>query len=243
MNDSHPIVSNRPELAAAIERAWTHVSGPGTWFTGVERLAIADEVRVAKQCPLCRARKAALSPYAVAGDHLDRGKLPAPRLEVVHRVSTDSGRLTEPWYRSMLDAGMSDTQYVEAIGVIAIIIGLDTLDRALGNAPKPLPEPRDGMPSRARPGGAAPTIAWVPTLEPEDVTADDLDPYPFGVPVNIHRALSLVPAEVRAFFDLDFELYMPQAAVRDFAHDVRAIDHAQIELLAGRTSYLNDCFY
>lgn len=243
MNDNDSIVSNRPDLAAAIERAWTHVSGSGTWFTGIERLAIAEEVRAAKPCSLCRARKAALSPYAVTGDHEDCGKLPSPVIEVVHRVSTDSGRLTESWYRSMLDAGISDAEYVEVIGIIAIIMGLDTLDRALGCPPHTLPKPHGGMPSRARPAGAAQTIAWVPTLEPDDVTADDLDPYPFGAPVNIHRALSLVPAEVRAFFDLDFELYMPQAAIRDFDHDLRALDHPQIELLAGRTSYLNDCFY
>lgn len=243
MNANEPTVAIRPGLAAAIERAWTHVSGPGTWFTGIDRLAIAEEVRAAKPCPLCQARKAAISPYAVAGDHVECGKLPAPLIEVVHRVTTDSGRLTESWYRSILDAGISDAQYVEAIGVIAIIIGLDTLDRALGQGTKALPAPQSGMPSRVRPAGAAKTIAWVPTLEPADVSADDPDPYPFGDPVNIHRALSLVPAEVRAFFDLDFELYLPQAAIRDFDHDMRAIDHAQIELLAGRTSYLNDCFY
>ncbi len=61
--------------------------------------------------------------------------------------------------------------------------------------------------------------------------------------VNIHRALSLVPEEVKGFFDLDTAQYLPDAALRDFATEYRDLTHAQIELLAARVSAINRCHY
>jgi hypothetical protein len=55
--------------------------------------------------------------------------------------------------------------------------------------------------------------------------------------------VSLVQQEVFNFFDLDVELYLKDHEIRDFAHEYRAISHAQIELIAGRASVLNRCFY
>ena len=86
--------------------------------------------------------------------------------------------------------------------------------------------------------GAAPDIAWVPTVRPETLGPDDPNPYAVHGEKNIHRALGLVPAEVRAFFDLDVELYLTDQEIRDFDREPRALDHAQIELLAGRVSAL-----
>ena len=61
--------------------------------------------------------------------------------------------------------------------------------------------------------------------------------------VNIHRALSLVPAEVAGFFDLDAAHYLPDGVLRDFGTEYRALTHAQIEFLAARVSAINQCFY
>jgi hypothetical protein len=52
-----------------------------------------------------------------------------------------------------------------------------------------------------------------------------------------------VPDEVRSFFDLVENQYLPGAVMRDFAHEYRAITHPQIELLAARVSALNRCLY
>ena len=62
-------------------------------------------------------------------------------------------------------------------------------------------------------------------------------------PANIHKAMSLVPAEVESFFDLCEHQYLGALAMRDFAREFRAISHAQIELLAARVSAMNRCFY
>ena len=61
--------------------------------------------------------------------------------------------------------------------------------------------------------------------------------------VNIHRALSLVPAEVVGFFDLDTAHHLPDAVLRDYGTEYRALTHAQIEFLAARVSAINQCFY
>ena len=81
------------------------------------------------------------------------------------------------------------------------------------------------------------------TVAPEDLAAADPDPYTIHGNKNIHRALSLVPQEVINFFDLDVELYLMDHEIRDFDHEFRALTHPQIELLAGRVSSLNGCYY
>jgi hypothetical protein len=52
-----------------------------------------------------------------------------------------------------------------------------------------------------------------------------------------------VPQEVFTFFDLDVELYLRDHEIRDFEREYRALGHAQMELLAGRVSALNGCYY
>ena len=236
----------REELSAACARAWQRIARCGTWWSGAQRNAIAAEARNALRCGLCSERKSALSPFAITGEHDGDGELPEPVVEVAHRVRTDSGRLTKAWYEGVLASGLSDAQYVEIVGVVATTSALDTFSRGIGIAPAPLPPPLPGEPTRHRPAGAKPGIAWVPTLELSDVADTDPDPYPGKSPAevfNIHRGLSLVPEEASGFFDLDDELYLPQAAVRDFSREYRAISHAQMEFLAARVSAINQCHY
>lgn len=45
-----------------------------------------------------------------------------------------------------------------------------------------------------------------------------------------------MPQEAINFFDLDVELYLKDDEIRDFDNEYRAISHAQIELIAGRTA-------
>ena len=55
--------------------------------------------------------------------------------------------------------------------------------------------------------------------------------------------MSLVPDEAKSFFDLVSHQYQGPLEMRDFAREYRAINHAQIELLAARVSALNQCLY
>jgi hypothetical protein len=242
-SETDRLVTVRQDLIDAIDRAWRHLSGPGTWWTGAQRLRMVAEARNSAACPLCRQRKTALSPYRVSGTHRSLGKLPDVVVDVIHRISTDAGRLTERWMQQCLDSGITDAEYVEIVGLVAAITALDTFAKALGDPQRPLPEPLPGEPTRRRPQRAKKSIAWVPTLAPGDLMPDDIDPYSRYGAVHIQQALSLVPASVVGFFDLDIALYLPQDAIRDFATEYRAISHAQLEFIAAKASSMNGCYY
>ena len=237
----HPI---RDDLSAAHARAWTRIARPGTWWDGNARVAIAAETRRASGCALCRRRKEALSPLAIEGSHDSLGQLPEIVVEVVHRVRTDPGRLGERWYRSVIARDLTEEQYVEIVSVVAHTVAIDTMAHGLGLDAPPLPDPEPGLPSHYRPAGAKPGGAWVPWVEPAYAGAAEAGIYPNErPPANIMKAMSLVPEEVRSFFDLVTHQYLPGAVMRDFSREYRAISHPQIELLAARVSALNRCLY
>ena len=236
----------REDLAAAHARAWRRVGSPGTWFRADRRVAIAAETRAARNCPHCARCKAALSPYAVEGSHRAATDLPDNLVEVVHRVATDPGRLTRDWFDRARQSGIGDTEFVETVGVAVTTIAIDMFCRAIGVEPHPFPEPEPGEPARARPAGARSGPAWVPMLAPEDRTADEscLDNvYVSPDPTFVRRALSLVPREASGLFDMVDAQYLPGRLIPDVAGRHRAITRAQMELIAGRVSALNGCFY
>lgn len=76
----------RDDIVAERQRVWAHIAGPGSWFTGAERLATAAETRRARDRGLCQARKDALSPNAVDGDHSHAG---VPREGAKAEISAD----------------------------------------------------------------------------------------------------------------------------------------------------------
>lgn len=232
----------REDIRQAHAAAWDRIAGPGTWLTGPERVAVAAEARHARTgCALCKARKDALSPNAVDGSHDTVSDLPAAQIEAIHRIATDPGRLTEAWQKGL---GMDETAYVETVGVIAQLTAIDTFASGLGQPWHDLPEPKPGEPTRRVTPGAKHGLAWVATLDPADAEGEDETLYPSGrSPANIRRAMSLVPNEVRGFFNIVEVQYLPGPAMLDFDNEYRAITHAQIELLAGRVSAINQCAY
>lgn len=232
----------REDIVAAHNRAWRRIARPGTWHSGEIRVRIAAETRNAKACRLCAARKEALSPYGVEGEHDCLGGLSDATVEAIHRIATDPGRLTRKWYESLLADGLTAEQYVETVGVVCTTISVDTFAGAMGMEPLPLPVPVAGEPIRVRPASAGQGAAWVPWILPDRAAEDEMDLFS-PIHANIHRAMSLVPAEARGFFDLVETQYLPHRQMRDFANEFRAITHSQIELLAGRISAINQCVY
>jgi len=233
----------RRDLREAHARAFDRLARAGTWWSGAERLAIAQEVRRAPACDLCARRKQALSPLAVDGEHDGETILPASVVEVVHQVVNDPGRLSHVWFEKVMAAGLSSEHYVETIGVIVTIFSIDSFGRGLGVPPRPLPEAKAGEPSRQRPAGAREGGAWVPWVPERLAKGREADLYDTPRTGNVLKALSLVPDEVRQLKDLSEAHYLGVAEMMDLETTDRAIDRRQIELVAGRVSALRECFY
>ena len=232
----------RQDLLDAHQRAWQRIATPGTWLTGATRVAIAQEVRNAKRCGFCAERKASLMPYGVTGSHETVTDLPAAQVELIHRLATDSARLKRSWARDLIDSGLSEEEYVETVGVACTTISLDTFAHAVGMSPREIPTAVDGSLKKIRPAEARQGDAWVPWIAPDDASEADRETFGPGVS-NIRRALSLVPAEAHGFFDLVSNQYLSAEQMRDFTTRFRAITRAQIELIAGRISAINQCAY
>ncbi len=233
----------RADLAEAHERAWEAIAAPGTWLTGGLRMAVAAEVRNARNCAFCARIKSALSPNAVEGRHESLGALGAAQVELIHRVVSDPGRLTEKWSESVLARGLSEGEYVEIVGIIAMVMIMDTCHRALGLPVRDLPAPRAGEPSRYRPPGAKKKAAWLPLVEPGDTVESDGPMYPSPKAGYIYRGLSMVPQAVRDYWALANAHYLPGEYVYQFGTSIRAIERPQVEVLAARVSAMHQCAY
>ena len=233
----------RADLADAQLQEWTRLSQPGTWWDGRERVSIAAEVRLARNCSFCAERKAALSPYAVEGTHDSEGILPEAAVEVIHRVTTDPQRLSRTFYDKAIEGGLTPERYVELISMIVLTVSVDAFCRSLGIGVRPLPEPQPGEPSRRKAAGKLYHGAFVPLLaKPEGPDADLYAAVPVPVAPNIVRSLSLVPAEARGLQTLAQAEYMTFKDLMDFTAQ-RSLDRRQAELIATRVSALNECFY
>ena len=234
------------DIVAAHARAWERLRRAGAWWTGAERIEIAAEVRNAFDCACCRERKAALSPNAVTGTHhATAARLDAVAVDAVHRIVTDAPRLSQAWVDGLAAHGLTDGHYVELLGVVVTVLSVDEVHRGLGIPLAALPAPLSGAPSGERPSGLQAGSAWVPILPLAAAAAGPHADLYAGLPVapNVLSAMSLVPDAVRQLQELSAVHYLPQAAFTDPHHVGRALERRQIELVAGRVSALNECFY
>lgn len=234
----------REDLVDAHRHSWDRIALPGTWWDGRERVAIAAEARAANYCSLCRKRKAALSPFSEQGDHdqVSGEILSGAAIDAIHRIVTDATRLTSEWVDGLVSQGVAMTNYIELLSVVVSIRSIDGFHRAMGFAPEPLPQPRPGEPSRKRPQAAVESEAWVPMLPTGRPKGEEADLWP-GQTANVVRAMSLVPDAVRWLKELSGAQYLDMEAMTDFTRARGPLSRAQTELIAGRVSAMNECFY
>jgi len=205
-----------PEFAVSFRNVWASVARPGATWTGEERVAIARIGRIARE-------KAAGSPESM----LDVG-LPPPVIQASAVLGGDPGRVRLPWVKALNEAGLSPEGYVEIVSIVSRVTVVDTFHRSLGLPLIELPDPESGDPSgevdaRARTNSRA----FAPTVGPP----------------MIPTALSAIPAEMAAMADIQDTMYMTgdDMADPDFQRD--GLHRTQIELVAARTSRINECFY
>ena len=201
---------------------------PGDWLTALQRVEVWRQVRDAATNPLDSTRRAAISPFAVDGSHGPVGELSADAVEVVHRVSSDPGRLTRAWANDMM-AGLGEETYTELVGVAAITMVLDRFALAVG-ADQPTPaRPEGGEPVRNRPEGVGDVGAWVS----QELVSQS---------ANVSRTLSLVP-NTNAIWRLLVDSHYSRGTEFFDLEWQRALTRPQVELVAARTTALNECFY
>lgn len=218
------IRSDLVEAHRATVESWAR---PGIWWSGPERLAMVAEVRrarVADELPPW------VAPTTVDGlidpDHL----LPPPAIDAIWRLTNDPGSLTEAWYEGIVERGLGPEAYVELVAVVAMACCLDVFARAIGVDPVPLPAPIEGRPARRASPEAARSTHWVPTVP--------------GRGPNVSKALTAVPPAVEDWRRLSAAQYVPpEALLGDLQWSRGALERSQVELLAARTSRLEECFY
>jgi hypothetical protein len=221
----------RKSISDAHRTALEEIAQPGTWLDAWTRNQVILESRHVKDCALCQSRKKALSPYAINGLHDTASDLPPPYIEVIHRIRSDSGRLTHSWFNG-LGAEMPAEVYIELLGIIACGVVIDTFAEGAGQALLPTLEPSEGDPSRIPNPNVVDAGAWLPILDVINQPSDT------GLPStpNIARAMGLVPGSIDLFFKVMRKHY--SLGDMDFS-----LSRDQTEMLAARVSSLNQCFY
>lgn len=204
------------------------LADPGDWLTGEQRVDVWRQSRDAATNELDRTRRAALSPIAATGAHPATDHLPAAAVEVAHRVASDPGRLTRDWADAQI-ASLGEETYTEVVGITAIVSVIDRFHRAMGTSIPDLPAPRSGDPDRVRPDDVGEVGAWV-SQSSGPTTA------------NVSRTLSLVPRTNATWRSLVDSHYSRGAEFLDAVWS-RTLSRPAVELVASRTTGLNECFY
>ena len=155
-------------------------------------------------------------------------ELSASAMEVVHRTASDPGRLTRAWADEHISE-LGEETYTELVGVTAIVSVLDRFDRAMGRPEQPLPQPTAGEPARVRPDDVGDIGAWVSqTTGPTKA--------------NVSRTLSLVPVTNQPWRQLVDTHYSHGAEFMNLRWKF-PLSRPQAELVATRSTALNECFY
>ncbi len=223
---SNSAIAIRAQIQDAFRGEWSFLAFPGTWWSGAERVAIASEARQAMVESLS---EPSLRHHAVGGERTTRptGILGEHVTEVVRAVAADSPLITGEWVAGLESKGVAMPAYAEIIGIVARLSAVDLFHRALGLPLEPLPQPEPGEPSRTPPPNGL-------------VVGKSFVPMARGV--SIPQTVSLVPPETVAWQDLSDAMYLTFNEMDD-PDFRRALHRTQIELVAARTSQINECFY
>ncbi len=238
----------RDDLKLAYREYWRALAEAGTWWTGAQRVAIAEETRRAIDCALCAERKQALSPYQYDGEHdsadSSAAVISTNAIDAAHRVITDQSRITKRYIDTLNADDLPHLALVELIGVAVTVFSIDESMRALGLPREPLPAPVEGEPTRYTPPGLSMETGQVPMIAEKDLGPQERDLWPKQRSANVLRALSAVPNAVREWMLVANAQYLSMKQMMTMLADThRSLNRMQMELVAGRVSSHNECFY
>ncbi|MFN0090021.1 MAG: alkylhydroperoxidase-related (seleno)protein [Acidimicrobiales bacterium] len=217
----------RSDLAAVHHTILQRWATTGSFWTAAQRLAIVEAVRRARDSePLAPW----VTPSSVEGLIEDTADLPVAAVDAVWRLTNHPGTLTLDWYQQLLFRGLAAGPYVELVAVVAQANCLDRFTDALGVDRYPLAPPTPGEPTPELAADCEVRNHWVPTAPIKGA--------------NVIKALSLLPFENESRRILSDAHYVPESALLGGLGVGRgSLSRPQIELIAARTSTLNECFY
>ena len=124
------------------------------------------------------------------------------------------------------------------------MFSIDEFHHALGLEVEILPEPKLGQPSHYRPSQAVSGTGFIPMLPRDGATRLESDLWQSDRTANVLRAFSLVPDALRDWKQLSSAQYLSMEGMTNMVkQEDRAINRLQMELIAGRVSAINECFY
>jgi len=146
----------------------------------------------------------------------------------VARVATEAMHSRQEHVAAWQAEGLDVLAFVEMVGVVAQISSIDSYRIGLGAPLDPLPAATAGEPTGASDERAVTSNAWVPTV---------------GVALA-PTALNALPVEKASKDAMSREWYLTDEFVHKYTVEPgRELTRAQMELVASRTSYLNECFF
>jgi len=143
---------------------------------------------------------------------------------IAAEASTSRSEHVGAWEKDRRDV----LAYVELVAVVSVICSIDSYRVGVGAPLDILPEPVPGDPVPVIDERAKKTNSWVPTVGPA------LAP----------SALSALPDENGMKKALGIAFYLPDEVVHQYdVEPGRELSRPQLELVAARTSWLNQCFF
>lgn len=244
MSNLNQALTERPDIQIALSNYFLFLAKPGYWWHGAQKVAIAAAARAASACSLCAEKKAALSRSQIKALHPENDLLSPLTVDMIHQIITDQGRITESQVQALEQSGVSRLAYAELIGIVVCLFSIDEFCRALSQPLPELPQPQPGPASQRTPKNLETKTGFVPMIAREGLTEGVQDLWPEGFGANVIRALSAAPDLVRQWKQLAAVFYLPLEEMRNLTQSAsRRLNRMQMELIAGRVSAINRCFY
>ncbi len=211
------------EIIDSFEIIWEHLGQSGSWWSGSQRIAIAQHVRRSAPRPLWDKAPA----LDTLPDDYD-GELTSFEIGVVERVTVEPSSIDFEVYKHIVER-MGEDKYAELAAVVSQVVPIDHVHDALGIEREELPLAIDSEITMERPEGLVFDVGFLPTLPAE------------GLP-HVAVALSLALADNARRMLLVRSMYSGQS-FGEMVWTHRSLSRPQVELVAARTSALNECFY
>ena len=145
---------------------------------------------------------------------------------LAEHLGTSPGTVFEPEVRAAADV-VGDPKTVETIAVVSLLSCVDGVHDALGTEREALPDSRTGEPTGEVAEGYKRRRTHVPMPQG-------------AIPV----AMDLIPAEGAERIAMSAPTYMPDDEMgQPDWEKPGGLDRSQMEVIAARTSWHNDCFY